>query len=72
MAEKEKTVNENNKLLGYTDIKGNGVVIVLSDNKGITNENSPVAADVSDYVLHYIDLIQVVNALKMQEQKQSL
>lgn len=64
LAEKEKTVNENNKLLGYTDIKGNGVVIVLSDNKGITNENSPVATDVSDYVLHYIDLIQVVNALK--------
>lgn len=64
LSEKEQRVNENNKLLGYTDIKGNGIVIVLADNKGILNESSTIATDVSEYVLHYIDLIQVVNALK--------
>lgn len=64
LSEKEQRVNENNKLLGYTDIKGNGVVIVLADNKGILNETSSIATDMSEYVLHYIDLIQVVNALK--------
>lgn len=64
LSEKEKRVNENNKLLGYTDIKGNGVIIVLADNRGILNDTSVMATDVSEYVLHYIDLIQVVNALK--------
>lgn len=64
LSEKEQRVNENNKLLGYTDVKGNGVVIVLADNKGILNETTTIATDVSEYVLHYIDLIQVVNALK--------
>lgn len=64
LSEKEKRVNENNKLLGYTDVKGNGVVIVLADNTGILNDTSAMATDISEYVLHYIDLIQVVNALK--------
>lgn len=61
LADKEQTLNENNRLLGYTAVKGNGVVIVLADNKGIVNEKS---TDVSEYVLHYNDLMQVVNALK--------
>jgi len=64
LAEREQKVNENNKLLGETDIKGNGITIVLSDNKKILNEASGIGTDVSEYVLHYIDLIQVVNALK--------
>lgn len=64
LAEKEQKLNENNKLLGYTDLKGDGVVVVLSDNKGILNEKVNMATDVSEYVLHYIDIIQVLNALK--------
>ncbi len=64
LAEKEQRLNENNKLLGYTAIKGNGVVVVLADNKGIMNEKSITATEVSEYVLHYNDLMEVVNALK--------
>ena len=64
LLEKEQQLNENNRLLGYTDIKGDGVVIVLADNKGVLSESSAIATDVSEYVLHYIDLIQVINALK--------
>lgn len=61
---KEVKVNENNKILGNTDVVGKGVVIVLADNTGISNELGTTPTDVTDYVLHYIDLIQVVNALK--------
>lgn len=64
LSKREEKVKENNKLLGNTDVKGNGVVIVLADNHGISNELPLLATDVSEYVLHYIDLIQVVNALK--------
>ena len=64
LAEKEQLVKRNNKLLGYTDVKGNGVVITLADNKGITNELSALATDVSEYVLHDLDLMQVINVLK--------
>lgn len=64
LAEKEAQVKKNNKLLGYTDVTGDGVVIVLADNSGIANDSTVIATDVSEYVLHYIDLIQVVNALK--------
>ena len=64
LSQEEQMVNDNNKRLGYTDLKDKGIVIVLADNRGILNESSSVATDVSDYVLHYIDLIQVVNALK--------
>ncbi len=64
LAEKEQRLNENNKLLGYTTLKGNGVVVVLADNKGILNEKSITSTEVSEYVLHYNDLMQVVNALK--------
>ena len=64
LAEKEEKVQNNNKLLGNTDVKGDGIVIILADNSGIVNSSTLVATDVSEYVLHYIDLIQVVNALK--------
>ena len=64
LAKREERVKENNKLLGNTDVTGNGVVIVLADNNGISNELPLLSTDVSEYVLHYIDLIQVVNALK--------
>lgn len=64
LAKREERVKGNNKLLGNTDVTGNGVVIVLADNHGISNELPLLATDVSEYVLHYIDLIQVVNSLK--------
>lgn len=64
LSEKEKNVKENNKLLGYTDVKGPGVVITLADNKGILSESSLVGTDVSEYVLHDVDIMQVINALK--------
>lgn len=55
---KEKELKENNMLLGNTDVKGNGIEIILKD--AVTTEN---IIDPSIAVIHYSDLLSVVNEL---------
>jgi len=61
----EKKISEINKLLGYTDIKGKGIVITLKDG---TPEAYQEAGDdyveyMSAYMVHDGDLKSVVNEL---------
>lgn len=51
-------VNYNN-LLGYSELKGPGIIITLDDGEGLFNNGM-----VTDYIVHDGDILQVVNALK--------
>lgn len=48
-----------NTLLGYTDVKGTGIVINLNDG-----DKNILKGPASDHLVHNSDLVQVVNALK--------
>ncbi len=52
----EKQLSELNRLLGYTDVKGKGLIITLKDADA--NENSS-----SDNIIHDLDLLDIVNEL---------
>lgn len=60
----EKEIKLNNNLLGLTKLKGQGIIITLEDDPNATRETVGVLDDVSDYIVHYIDIINVVNELK--------
>lgn len=55
----EAELKENNMLLGLTDVKGEGVIITLDDNRNIENPEG----NLSQYLVHEEDLLQVVNEL---------
>ncbi len=60
---KQQEITESNMLLGLTEVTGPGFQIILSDNNtGITSEGNKVL-DISSQIVHYDDLLQVVNAL---------
>lgn len=54
----EENISEANKLLGLTDLTGKGVVIKLDDSK-LTEKS----ANLNDYIVHDLDLVEVVNEL---------
>lgn len=60
----EKQIKLNNNLIGLTNLKGQGVIITLEDNPDATRENVGILDDVSNYIVHYLDIINVVNELK--------
>lgn len=58
---KENELKENNKLLGLTEVKGQGVIIKLDDNRNINQDE--LLGDISSYLVHEEDLLQIVNEL---------
>lgn len=52
-------LSEYNTLLGYSELKGPGIKIVLDDGESLFNGGL-----VTDYIVHDGDILQVVNALK--------
>ena len=59
-AEMEASLKYINMALGLTEVTGKGLTITLKDAE-ISSQN---VLDISSYVVHYLDLVQVVNALK--------
>jgi len=57
----EKQIKENNKMLGLTDVKGDGVIIIIGDNRDI--ENLETNQNVSDLVVHEQDILYIINEL---------
>lgn len=55
--ELEKELSELNTVLGYTDVKGKGIIVTLRDSSVNANDNF------SDNVVHDIDILEVVNEL---------
>lgn len=60
----QKRLKTLNSLIGAIDVKGNGVVIKLADNKNVTSESIGALDNISDYLIHDRDLIILVNELK--------
>ena len=55
----KEDLEKNNMALGYSEVIGPGITIILKD--GELNSNK---LDVSSYLVHYSDLVEVINALK--------
>jgi len=60
---KQEEIKNNNMLLGLSEVKGEGLQIVIADNNTGTFKNESEALDLSSQVVHYDDLIEVINAL---------
>ena len=56
--EKQKELKKYNQLLGLTDVKGNGIIITVSDS---SNDNTSI--DLSSLIVHDADLRNLVNEL---------
>lgn len=52
-------LERNNMALGFSEVIGNGITITLKDAESATNK-----LDISSSLVHYSDLIEVINALK--------
>lgn len=60
---KQEEIKNNNMILGLSEVKGEGLQIVIADNNTGTLKNESEALDLSSQVVHYDDLIEVINAL---------
>ena len=58
-AEIEKELKENNAFLGLTELKGEGIIIKLDDNRKVEGDE----LNISQYLVHEGDLLHVVNEL---------
>ena len=56
---KQEQINQNNMLLGNVKVEGPGLQITLADN----NVAATTSIDPSSVLVHYDDILQVVNAL---------
>ena len=63
-AQKEELLNEDNAILGLSDVTGKGVTITLEDNKNASVSSSDLETDLSAFLVHEIDLLEMVNELK--------
>lgn len=60
----QKRLKTLNSLIGSIDVKGNGIIITVADNQSVTNENIGVLDNISNYLIHDSDLLNIVNELK--------
>lgn len=58
----ENEIKSGNKILGLTEVTGNGLIITINDNQDISLNNW--LADPNLLIVHDADLISVVNELK--------
>jgi len=61
--EMEEQIKFANTYLGLTEVSGKGVVITLKDNQQV-NSDTPGVLDISGYLVHDGDIIQIINELK--------
>lgn len=57
---KQEELKNVNKLLGFTEVKGAGVVITLDDNREVSEDK---LLNVGDVLVHEADLVEIINAL---------
>lgn len=58
--ENETEIKNNQRLLGLTEITGQGITITLSENKDV---DSSEVLNISEYLVHEDDLLYIVNEL---------
>ena len=59
LEEAEAQIKQANKINGTTEVKGPGIIITLTDGKSI-----PTTLNPNDLIVHYLDILSVVNELK--------
>jgi uncharacterized protein YlxW (UPF0749 family) len=57
---KQEALTYANKLLGYAELKGAGVIITLDDNREISPNE---VLNINNYLVHEADLLEIVNEL---------
>ncbi|MCI8273888.1 MAG: DUF881 domain-containing protein [Clostridia bacterium] len=62
LAELENKIKENKKAVGLAEVKGQGIIVTLNDNQKISS--SSYIGDPNDLLIHYSDVVRVVNELK--------
>lgn len=60
---KQNEITQNNMLLGNYEVQGPGVEITLTDNNTGISKDGMEVIDLSQLVVHYNDLLEVINAL---------
>ena len=56
----EEEIKNNQKLLGLTDISGQGLIIILDESSDVNTEE---VLDISTYLVHEEDLLYIINEL---------
>lgn len=59
-SQNEVSIKNNKKLLGLTDVTGQGIIIYLDENREV---DSSQVANISGYLVHEEDLLYIVNEL---------
>ena len=62
LAELESSIQEGNKAAGLAEVTGDGLIITLNDNQKVSA--SSYLGDPNELLVHYTDVIRVVNELK--------
>lgn len=62
--EKEEELKKNNMIIGLTDVKGEGVTVIMKDNNTVTAESISEYDDISLYLVHEEDIRSIVNELE--------
>ena len=57
----EKRIKENSKILGLTEVTGDGLTITIDDNRSISN--FVLNQNISDFIVHEQDILYIVNEL---------
>lgn len=53
-----------NSLIGSIDVKGQGIIIKIADNSNIITQTAGIFDNISNYLIHDMDLLVLVNELK--------
>lgn len=59
----ESELKNINDILGLTELTGQGVIVTLDDSKTASIETVGISDDISAYLVHYIDVLKVINEL---------
>lgn len=60
LKEKEQEITEGNKIIGLTEVTGQGIIVTLSDSK----KDASSSLDPSSLLVHDTDVLSVINELK--------
>ena len=63
-SQKEEQITLNNNILGMTNLVGQGVEIIVTDDPNATTESISKLDDISNHIVHDADLRAIVNELK--------
>ncbi len=64
LSETEQQIKNNYNLLGTTNLEGPGVEITVTDDKDINPSTASALINLGNYIVHYSDIMQIVNELK--------